>query len=218
MTTAWDEALAWLQGKPDDCARAVIFDPPYVINRSTVRDREDGAAGRIYSPYSYCSQVLREIARVVMPGGIVEIFSDWGRMHDFAFIATTVGLHPAACVAWVRDRVGTGALFRSAWDPILVVSKGRPAVVDRAAIPNVVHAEHPHQREHPYEKPVEVYEHVLSRVCSKGDLVLDPFAGSGSSQRACDQLGCRWEGCDIDPLYTEAQAPQNPIWELTEDG
>ena len=70
-----------------------------------------------------------------------------------------------------------------------------------ADIPAVVEADYERPRLHHYSKPPEVYEHILRR----GDTVLDPFAGSGSSRTACGNLdmGLRWSGCDIDPAYAE---------------
>jgi DNA modification methylase len=51
----------------------------------------------------------------------------------------------------------------------------------------------------------EVLGQMLARVCRRGDLVLDPFAGSGSSRVAAEKLGLdlRWAGCDIDPQFAE---------------
>ena len=127
------------------------------------------------------------------------------------YAATTSGLRLSGCVAWVRTRPGTGGLFRSSWDPILIASRGTPGAVDRAAVRNVietddvVHANYPAKRTHPYEKPPEMLGHILARVCRRGDLVLDPFAGSGSSRVAAEKLGLDldWEGCDIDPQFAE---------------
>jgi DNA modification methylase len=48
-----------------------------------------------------------------------------------------------------------------------------------------------------------VYEHILARACRPGDLVLDPFAGSGSSRDAAEKLSLTWRGCDIDPQFAE---------------
>jgi hypothetical protein len=47
---------------------------------------------------------------------------------------------------------------------------------------------------------------MLARVCRQGDLVLDPFAGSGSPRTARRTLGSalRWKGCDIDPQYAQS--------------
>jgi adenine-specific DNA-methyltransferase len=94
-------------------------------------------------------------------------------------------------------------MFRSCCDEILVVAKGIPDVVDRAAIPNIIRAPVSGKRSHPYFKPPEVYLHAFRRICRPDDLVADPFAGSASSRTAALELGCRWAGCDIDASYAE---------------
>jgi hypothetical protein len=64
------------------------------------------------------------------------------------YIVSTVGLRPATCIAWVRNWPGTGGLLRTSWDPVLVVARGVPDAVDRAAIRNVVTADYPARRTH----------------------------------------------------------------------
>lgn len=194
------DALDWLAGKSSGVATLVVFDPPYAVG-TPVRGKEDGAAGSVFGPLSFMSKTLTHTARVLKPGGVCMIFADWRRMADLAYIATTVGLRASTCVAWTRKRPGTGGMFRSAWDPILLVSRGVPDAIDRAAIRNVIEADYPTKRKHPYEKPPEPFRHTMERICRPGDLVLDPFAGSGVSGRVAAELGLRWEGCDIDPAY-----------------
>jgi DNA modification methylase len=87
-----------------------------------------------------------------------------------------------------------------------------PDAVDRAAVRNVVEttddvviADYPGRRTLPYGKPPEVLVHILGRACRPGDLVLDPFAGSGSSRVAAEKLDLVWRGCDVDPVYAEDQ-------------
>ena len=195
------DALEWLRARAGVDASVVIFDPPYAVG-TPVRGREDGAAGSVFGPLSFMSRTLEMSARTLKPGGICMIFADWRRMVDLGYIASTVGLRISTCVAWTRRRPGTGGLFRAAWDPILICSRGVPAAVDRAAIRNVVEADYPSKRKHPYEKPAEVFRHILPRICRQGDLVLDPFAGSGVTALVANELGLRWEGCDIDPLFS----------------
>lgn len=197
------DALDWLSDKASGEATLVVFDPPYAVG-TPVRGKEDGAAGSVFGPLSFMSKTLTQSARVLRPGGVCMIFADWRRMTDLAYIATTVGLRASTCVAWTRKRPGTGGMFRSAWDPILLVSRGVPDAIDRAAIRNVIEADYPTKRRHPYEKPPEVFRHTMERICREGDLVLDPFAGSGVSGRVALDLGLRWEGCDIDPAYAKA--------------
>ncbi|MGH9002511.1 MAG: DNA methyltransferase [Acidimicrobiia bacterium] len=199
------DAMQWLWAQPEGEATAIVYDPPYAVG-TPVRGREDGAAGSVFGPLSFISQTLGRCAKLLRPGGIVMIFADWRRMPDLGYVASTVGLRAATTVAWVRTRPGTGGLFRASWDPILVVSRGVPDAIDRAAIRNVVEANYPSKRRHPYEKPVEVYSHILGRIARPEDLVLDPFAGSANSRAACEPLGLRWRGCDIDPNFAETEA------------
>ena len=204
------DAVDWLQRQEPGAATAVIYDPPYAVG-TPVRGREDGAAGSVFGPFGFLHRTLTLSARALRPGGIVVIFTDWRRMADMGYIASTAELRPASCVAWVRNRPGTGGLFRASWDPILIAARGIPNAVDRAAVRNVIEtdnvvaADYPAKRTHPYGKPPEVYAHILARACRPGDLVLDPFAGSGSSRDAVAKLGLDlvWRGCDIDPQFAE---------------
>jgi site-specific DNA-methyltransferase (adenine-specific) len=198
--TDFADAQQWLAGRESESAKLIVYDPPYAVG-TPVRGKEDGAAGSVFGPFSFLSRTLSECARLLVPGGIVMIFADWRRMPDLGYIASTVGLRTATCVAWVRNRPGTGGLFRASWDPVLIVARGVPDAIDRAAIRNVVVADYPTKRVHPYEKPPEVFRHVFPRICRPGDLVLDPFAGSGVSRRVAEEYGLRWAGCDIDPAY-----------------
>ena len=204
------DALTWLADREPSTAAAVVFDPPYSVG-SPVRGREDTAAGSVSGPLSFMQRTMSLCAQALRPGGIVVIFGDYKRLPDLMYAATTLGLRLSGCVAWVRTRPGTGGLFRSSWDPILIAARGTPDAVDRAAVRNVietydvVYANYPAKRTHPYEKPPEVLGHILARVCRRGDLVLDPFAGSGSSRVAAEKLGqdLVWEGCDIDAQFAE---------------
>lgn len=206
MSIDFNDALLWLPTIETGTVRAAIFDPPYAVG-TPVRGKEDGAAGSVFGPLSFMSRALREVARTLMPGGIVLVFADWRRMPDLAYVCSTVGLRPATQVAWVRNRPGTGGLLRSAWDPILIAARGVPDAIDRAAIKNVITADYDTKRSHPYGKPSAVYKHILERVVRPGDLVIDPFAGSGSSQVAAEDLGAVWRGCDIDPVYADSDEP-----------
>jgi DNA modification methylase len=193
----------------------VIFDPPYATTTPRA-GKEDGAAGTVSGPLSFLHRTMALSARALMPGGIVIVFGDYQRLPDLMYAATTSGLRPSACVAWVRSRPGLGGLLRASWDPVLVVSRGTPDTVSRAAVRNVIvteissdviEADYELPRPHPYSKPPVVYAHLLRRVCRRGDVVLDPFAGSGSSRVAAEKLGLDlvWRGCDIDPAFAEEE-------------
>jgi DNA modification methylase len=58
--------------------------------------------------------------------------------------------------------------------------------------------------EHPTMKPVELVRRSLSCSSRRGDTVLDPFLGSGSTLIAAETLGRRCLGLELDPRYAQA--------------
>ena len=60
-------------------------------------------------------------------------------------------------------------------------------------------------RFHPTQKPVELYEWILSRFAKDGDKILDTHLGSGSSRIAAYNLYFDFVGCEIDKEYFEKQ-------------
>lgn len=199
-STLWaGDALDVLPSIPDGSVTAAIIDPPYSMVPNAVRGRDDGAAGTSGAPVMLVNETLRHCRRVLRDGGIAAIICDWRRVPDISYLVTLTGMRLATCVAWTRTTIGTGGLFRSAWDPVLIAANGTPDAIDRAAIPNVVCVNPPTVRQHPYEKPPALWEHILQRV-SPG-VVLDPYAGSGASAVAALNTGHTWVGIELDPNY-----------------
>ena len=60
-------------------------------------------------------------------------------------------------------------------------------------------------RIHPTQKPVALYEWLLTHYAKQGDKILDTHLGSGSSRIACYNLGFDFVGCEIDEDYFKAQ-------------
>jgi DNA modification methylase len=72
---------------------------------------------------------------------------------------------------------------------------------DDRKVPNVMSGMPPRDREHPNEKPVEIIEQIVATHSNAGDLILDPFMGSGTTGVACARLGRRFIGIEIEPKY-----------------
>lgn len=64
----------------------------------------------------------------------------------------------------------------------------------------------PRERTHPTEKPVALQRPLIERSCPAGGLVLDPFAGSGATLVAAQQLGRSAVGVELEERYCEAAA------------
>lgn len=56
---------------------------------------------------------------------------------------------------------------------------------------------------HPTQKPVQLIEYAIKNSSKSGDIVLDPFLGSGSTVIACEKMGRICYGMDLDPKYVD---------------
>lgn len=56
---------------------------------------------------------------------------------------------------------------------------------------------------HPTMKPLPLMERAISNSSKAGELVLDPFLGSGSTLIACERTGRVCAGIEIDPVYAD---------------
>ena len=57
---------------------------------------------------------------------------------------------------------------------------------------------------HPCQMPESILERIIRAASNVGDLVFDPFAGSGTTLAVAKRLGRRWLGCEISPAYAAA--------------
>ena len=56
---------------------------------------------------------------------------------------------------------------------------------------------------HPTQKPLSILNTLITTLTNEGDVVLDPFMGSGSTCLACKELNRRFIGCELDDKYFE---------------
>lgn len=76
--------------------------------------------------------------------------------------------------------------------------------------------------DHPTQKPLELLCYLVKTYSNPGDLVIDPFSGSGTTGAACILTGRDFKGCEISPEYhrvatrrLEAVAAQSQLFEVT---
>lgn len=62
---------------------------------------------------------------------------------------------------------------------------------------------HKEERFHPTQKPVALYKWILHNYASQGDKILDTHVGSASSLIACEDMGFKYVGFEIDTEYYE---------------
>lgn len=190
-------------------------DPPYGVNyRGGTREAltiegDNGAetAELLRRAFARADAQLRPGARIYLchPAGQASVLSGQ------AFLNAGWRLHQT--LVWVKDSLVLGRSdYHYRHEPVYYGYKpGPPAMVrsrrgwyaDRRQS-SVFEVPRPKaSREHPTQKPVQLIEAHLSNSSRPSDLVLDPFIGSGSTLIACEKLGRRCYGIEIDPRYVD---------------
>lgn len=86
----------------------------------------------------------------------------------------------------------------SRWKPLLVFEKARTSEIRRGWIPDVLESQDSGRQRHPFEQSEEGFRQLVEMLTVPGELVIDPFLGSGTTGVACVRSGRRFIGADID--------------------
>lgn len=194
------DARRFLAGLPSESVDLVVTDPPYRFARGATYFRDWFAD----LPDAVWPAVLGELHRVLRPDRHAYVFCDRRTHPLFAAAAAAAGFRVHDPLIWDKDRLGLGSgAWRSSYELILFLEKGRRAGNHRT-LGNVLRARAP-ARGYPTEKPVAVLGTLIGQASLPGELVLDPFCGSGSVGQAARALGRRALLCDRDAAYAAAR-------------
>jgi site-specific DNA-methyltransferase (adenine-specific) len=135
-----------------------------------------------------------------------------GPRPTFAWVAQRMdsgGLQFFHSVIWDKVNPGLGWRYRRQHEMVMVAHRAGGKLKwadDKTAVPNIVRKSPDRDRLHPNEKPLELVTMFLALHSFPGDLVLDPFMGSGTTLRAAKDLGRRAIGIEIEERYCEIAA------------
>lgn len=202
------EDIRWvLDGKQADL---VWTDPPYGVSYVGKTDdaleiENDELAGEDLE--RFLEEALGNAAEDTKPGGAWYIAAPAGpNFLPFAKVLDRLGIWRQTLV-WLKDVFVLGrsdfhyrheALFYG-WKPGAAHQEPPDRTHD-----TVWSFDRPKvSREHPTMKPVELVVHALQMSSGRGDLVLDPFLGSGTTVIAAEGTGRRAAGLELDPRYAD---------------
>ncbi len=133
-------------------------------------------------------------------------FTDWRMTPTVYGMLEAHGYRVNHCLVWNKRHFGMGSYWRNQHENIVFASVGQPdGMIDRGRGSVLsVKAVSASKRVHPTEKPQELLQSVLASV--PGQTVLDPFAGSGTTGRACKDLGRKCILIEIELKYVEIAA------------
>lgn len=193
------DCLSVLPTLPDRCVDLVLTDPPYLVNyvdrtgRSIANDRCDDwlvpAFGQMY-------RVLRNDAFCVS-------FYGWNRVDSFFAAWRAAGFRVVGHIVFAKSYQSKARFLGYRHEAAYLLAKGHPEV-PAVPPPDVLPWKYTGNRYHPTQKPVECLVPLIEAFSRPRDIVLDPFAGSGSTCVAAKQAGRRFYGIELDPKHHDA--------------
>jgi DNA modification methylase len=211
--------LAWLRSLADKSVDVCIMDPPYSehVHTRSLRSRKGGTKGPLVSRelgFAHIDPKLQrkvsaEVARVtrrwVLAFCTPEMLGGWrADLEHFKLQHVRVGVwvKPNGAPQFGGDRPGTG------WEAIEIAHpKGRKRWNGGGHHAVWTHSietgQYKGDRVHSTEKPIGLMLELVSLFSDPGELVIDPFAGSGTTGVACVRLGRRFAGAELDPTMAQ---------------
>ena len=198
------DAVTWLRTLPGESVDLVITDPPY---ESLEKHRAIGTTTRLkvskassnpwfsIFPNARFPELFGEIYRVLKSNTHFYLFCDPETAFIAKPIAEAAGFRFWKPLVWDKKSIGMGYHYRGRYEFVLFFEKGKRRLRD-LSIADVIPIARI-RNGYPSEKPVDLAEILIRQSTVPGELVVDPFMGSGNFGVAAVQVGCHFAGNDI---------------------
>lgn len=206
-----------MQDIPDESIDCVVTDPPYKI---TARGNAGNSGGMMQTELSRKGKVfahndieiedyLPQLFRVLKDGTHCYIMCNHINLTHFLQVIDRSKFHFTKCLIWDKVSPIMGKYYMSRFEYILFLRKGKDRAIkecgtpDILTIPNVKPKDKNGNNLHDSAKPVPLFQTLIKNSTDKGDIVLDPFMGSGTTAVACINTERKYIGFEIDKGYWE---------------
>ena len=209
-------------------AQAVFTDPPYNVpiagNVSGLGKnvhREFAMASGEMTPAeftAFLSSVFQNLVEFSTDGSLHYICMDWRHMREVLDASASYREFKNLCV-WAKTNAGMGALYRSQHELVFVYKNGtanhinnvelgrfgrnRTNVWTYAGVNAFGKDRDTELAMHPTVKPVALVTDAILDCSNRGSIILDAFAGSGTTLIEAEKTGRRGYGIEIDPYYVD---------------
>ena len=200
------DAVDWLRGQPAESIDLLVTDPAYeslekhrAVGTTTRLKHSKGSSNDWFKvfPNERFTELFAEAYRVLRRNTHLYLFCDAETMFIAKPEAERAGFRFWKPLVWDKKTIGMGYHYRARYEFILFFEKGKRrlnnlGVADVISVPRI-------HRGYPAEKPPAVSEVMIKQSSAPGELVADPFMGSGSVGVAALRLGRRFLGNDMNP-------------------
>lgn len=178
---------------PANSVDFILTDPPYLVN---YRDR-NGRSIQNDANADWLKPAMAEAYRVLKQDRVAIMFYGWTRVDTFFEAWRSAGFQPVGHLVFQKTYSSKSRFLRYQHEQAYLLAKGRPPL-PKQPLADVMEMPYSGNKLHPTQKPVSSLAPLIRSFSLPGDLVLDPFAGSGSSCAAALLTGRKYLGMELD--------------------
>ena len=201
FTVHHSDALAILQGVPSASAALCLTDPPY---SALEKHRARGTTTRLVNAWfpvltdEQIGDVLAECYRVLAQDTHAYVFINYEGLEGMLAQVKRAGFTIAQLLVWNRRHIGMGYHYRGKYEFIVMAEKGTGRATADPELADIIDGRRVMKgRLYPTQKPVPVLRTLVHQSSRPGEVVLDPFCGSGATGEAALLEGCDFIGIDV---------------------
>jgi site-specific DNA-methyltransferase (adenine-specific) len=200
------DAVEWLREQPSESIDLLVTDPAYeslekhrAVGTTTRLKHSKGSSNDWFTvfPNARFAELFNEAFRALKRHSHFYLYCDAETMFVAKPEAERAGFRFWKPLVWDKKTIGMGYHYRARYEFILFFEKGKRRLND-LGVADVISVPRIH-RGYPAEKPPAVSEVLIAQSSAPGDVIADPFMGSGSVGVAALGLGRRFRGSDINP-------------------
>lgn len=175
----------------------ILTDPPYVTRYKDRRGRSIRNDGN----FAWINPAFAEMYRALAPDSFCVSFYAWANAHKFVSAYHAAGFHIAGHFVFPKHYTSGKGRVCYRHEAAYLLVKGRPPERPSLIGDVIPWRTYTHNRLHPSQKPLGILTPLIEAFSDPGDVVLDPFAGSGSTCVAARRAGRDFIGIELDADY-----------------
>jgi adenine-specific DNA-methyltransferase len=190
------DCIAVMKEIPTASIDFIATDPPYLVRYQSRDGRHianDDTSGWLLPAFG-------EMYRVLKDDSFLLCFYGWNTIDCFFAAWKAAGFRPVGHLVWAKNYYSNEGFVRYCHEAAYLLAKGEPPSPP-IMLRDVLDWQYTGNEQHPTQKPVMAFLPVIMAFSKVGDVVLDPFVGSGTTAIAARTLGRRYIGIEIDPSY-----------------
>lgn len=195
-TITHGDCIEIMREMPANSVDFILTDPPYLVN---YRDR-DGRSIKNDASDEWLKPAMQEAYRILKHDRVAVMFYGWTKVDAFFEAWRSAGFQPVGHIVFRKSYSSKSRFLRYQHEQAFLLAKGRPPL-PRQPLGDVMEMPYSGNTLHPTQKPVPALAKLIRSFTLPGELILDPFAGSGSTCAAALLTGRKHLGIELDAEY-----------------